>query len=73
MVRPEAWDNQAYLKGMGRSLAPPPGIMTMPQISRKWLQARTCALEKEDQDKRGGSCHQLSPLTLPGKKKTEFG
>lgn len=59
MVRAEAWDNQAYLKGMGRSLAPPPGVTTMPQISRKWLQARTCALEKEDQDKR--QRRELSP------------
>lgn len=30
MVRAKAWDSQAYLKGMGRSLAPPPGVLMMP-------------------------------------------
>lgn len=37
---------KASLKAMGRNLAPPPWVLTMPQISRKWLQTRACALEK---------------------------
>ena len=55
-VRAEACDNQAHVKAAGRSSAPPPAVMTTPQISKKQLQKTdlrsSAPLKSEEQDKR---------------------